>query len=302
MDNISSLYLSKFGFLEKHVDLTSYTGFRTKSYASAMFIPSGVEGLCFLIRNKSDFECITTIGAGYNLLIRDGGIKGLTMSLGNNFGKISFRRSENFTDIDVGASVKSCEFASECQKQGLSGAEFLSVIPGTIGGALYMNAGCFGAEISQIVLNVHLVTDEGKTYTISADDIKYGYRSSSIPSDWIIVGATFRCTSSSIESVSHTVKKLREKKLSTQPTCGLSCGSVFKNPTRHCAWKIIDELGFRGASLGGAKVSEKHSNFLVNTGKAKASDIEQLGEKIRKEAASRLGIHLEWEIQRLGEF
>jgi UDP-N-acetylmuramate dehydrogenase len=236
------------------------------------------------------------IGVGSNLLIRDGGIPGVVVRLSGTFGKIAAEG----TRVRAGAAALDAAVARTAAEAGIAGLEFLRGIPGTVGGALRMNAGCYGREIKDIFIEAKAVEAGGNLVTLDSDDMAFVYRKSGVPDDLIFVEATFQGEAGNADEVRARMNALVEQRESTQPVRAKTGGSTFKNPPGHKAWQLIDEAGCRGAMHGGAQVSEKHCNFLINTGDATAADIEGLGEEVRARVKVKFGITLEWEIKRVG--
>jgi UDP-N-acetylmuramate dehydrogenase len=287
------------GRIQKNVPMHRLTWFHVGGPAELMFFPSDVEDLSLFVRNHFDMPK-TIIGAASNVLIRDGGILGAVIKLGN--GLAQFEPKDN--TLFMGAGLFNRIAAEKCQKMGFSGFEFLATIPGTIGGGLRMNAGCqvdiYKSEMCDRLISAWVMDPLGNLHWLSVDELGYGYRSCQLPSDWIFLGGNFKYTPSSssrIEEVIYLFKQARQK---TQPVQVRTGGSTFANPPGHSAWKLIDQAGFRGRVMGGAQFSEKHCNFLINMGNACAKDLETLGEQARDAVFQKTGINLQWEIARLG--
>jgi UDP-N-acetylmuramate dehydrogenase len=236
------------------------------------------------------------IGVGSNLLVRDGGIPGVVIRLPGAFGKISIED----TRVRVGAAALDAAVARAAAEAGIGGLEFLRGIPGTIGGAVKMNAGCYGKEIKDIFVEAIAIDGKGNKHTLSADDMGFVYRKAQVPDDLIFVEAVFEGVKDEPTAVRARMEALVEQRESTQPVKSRTGGSTFKNPPGHKAWQLIDEAGCRGLMHGAAQVSEKHCNFLINTGDATATDIEALGEEVRARVKAKSGVELEWEIKRVG--
>jgi UDP-N-acetylmuramate dehydrogenase len=230
------------------------------------------------------------------LLIRDGGIPGVVVRLPGSFGKIA----ADGTRVRAGAAALDATVARAAAEAGIAGLEFLRGIPGTIGGALRMNAGCYGREIKDVFIEATAVDAGGKIVTLKPDDMAFVYRRSGVPDDLIFVQAVLQGEAGDPEEVRARMNALVEQRESTQPVKSKTGGSTFKNPPGHKAWQLVDEAGCRGLKHGAAQVSEKHCNFLINTGEATAADIEGLGEDVRARVREKFGIALEWEIKRVG--
>jgi UDP-N-acetylmuramate dehydrogenase len=230
-------------------------------------------------------------------LVRDGGVDHPVIKLGRGFHQFTVEH----TDVFVGAGLPDRIVAERCQALGLSGLEFLFTIPGTIGGALRMNAGCYGAETADRLVSVEVMDPKGIRYTLSIKEITYGYRFCSVPEDWVFLGARFRCISAKPEKIAKTMLTFSQQREDTQPTHVRTGGSTFANPDGYAAWELIDAVGYRGKKRGGASISQKHCNFLINEGDATAADLEGLGEEARQKVLADKGIALSWEIDRWGK-
>jgi UDP-N-acetylmuramate dehydrogenase len=236
------------------------------------------------------------IGVGSNLLVRDGGIPGVVVRLPGAFGKMSVEGRQ----VRVGAAALDAAVARHAADAGIGGMEFLRGIPGTIGGALRMNAGCYGREIRDIFVEATAIDGHGKKHVLKASEMDFDYRRANVPDDFIFIEALFEGETDDPATIKARMNALVEQRESTQPVKSKTGGSTFKNPPGHKSWKLIDEAGCRGLMRGQAQVSEKHCNFLINTGDAKAADIEGLGEEVRARVKATSGIELEWEIKRVG--
>jgi UDP-N-acetylmuramate dehydrogenase len=254
--------------------------FRAGGPAEVLFRPADADDLATFLFARSPETRISVIGVGSNLLVRDGGIPGVVIRLPGAFGKISVEG----TRVRVGAAALDAAVARAAAEAGIGGLEFLRGIPGTVGGALKMNAGCYGKEIKDIFVQATAIDGKGNKHVLSAADMGFVYRKAQVPEDFVFVEAVFE----------------GEQRESTQPVKSRTGGSTFKNPPGRKAWQLIDEAGCRGLMHGAAQVSEKHCNFLINTGDATAADIEALGEEVRARVKAKSGIELEWEIKRVG--
>jgi UDP-N-acetylmuramate dehydrogenase len=232
-----------------------------------------------------------------NILVRSGGIRGIVVRLGKWFKNVFVQGDV----IEIGAATSCSELSVLAMDRELGGLEFLSGIPGSIGGAIRMNAGCFGSDIFNVLLEFEAITRTSEMKWCKARDVKYEYRKTNIPPDWIITRAWFRGKKDIDYSISKKVREIIMKKQESQPLDKRSCGSTFKNPEGYSAWKLIEDAGCKGMKLGGAMVSTKHCNFIVNEGDATPDDIENLGEQVIQKVKQNSGIELEWEIIRLGE-
>jgi UDP-N-acetylmuramate dehydrogenase len=270
--------------------------FRAGGAAEVLFRPADADDLGTFLAARSPQTGVSVIGVGSNLLVRDGGIPGVVIRLPAAFGKIAV----DGTRIRVGAAALDAAVARAAADAGIGGLEFLRGIPGTIGGALKMNAGCYGREIKDIFVEATAIDGKGNRLTLTAADMGFVYRKAQVPDDLIFVNALFEGTRDDPALVRARMDALVEQRESTQPVKSRTGGSTFKNPPGHKAWELIDQSGCRGLRQGAAQVSEKHCNFLINTGDATAADIEALGEEVRKRVQDKFGVALEWEIKRVG--
>jgi len=278
--------------MQKDFDLSKITRFRVGGVCDYFFEPNSVEELSEFLKNND--LSVTIIGATSNLLVRDGGIRGVVIKLGKGFSH--YNAEQNI--ITTGASTSNIKLVKYCIANNIGGLEFLYNIPGTVGGALFMNAGAYDSDISQVLISADVMGIKGSIKTITVDDIGYEYRKSNLPQGYILLSAKFSLYEDN--TVKSTVEEYIQKRKETQPT-GLNCGSVFKNPPNKSVWKLIDDAGCRGLKIGGAYISEQHCNFIINDGTATARDIETLGEEIQKKVAEKMGVLLEWEIKVIGE-
>ncbi len=261
-----------------------------------LFRPADTEDLAtFLFAKPADVR-VSVIGVGSNLLVRDGGIPGVVVRLPASFGKLSVDGSR----IVAGAAALDANVARMAADSGIAGLEFLRGIPGTVGGALKMNAGCYGREIKDIFVEATAIDGKGNIITLKPSDMDFVYRKAQVPDDFIFVSATFEGTRDEPDAIRARMNKLVEDREASQPVKTRTGGSTFKNPPGHKAWQLIDEAGCRGLMHGQAQVSEKHCNFLINTADASAADIEALGEEVRARVKAKSGVPLEWEIKRVG--
>jgi len=284
------------GRLTENSDLSKVTWFRVGGPAEVVFKPADMNDLSFFLKEKSRDIPLTSLGVGSNILVRDGGVPGVVLRLGKGFNNIILGDKT----VDVGAAVLDRSVAMLAKDEGLEGLEFLCGIPGTIGGALRMNAGCYGTEIKDILDAAFAYDSKGNLQCLTAEDMGYSYRHCDIPSDWVFVGARFKFKRGDKEQVSKRISEMLEQREGSQPVKSRTGGSTFANPEGHKAWQLIDQAGCRGLKRGGAMVSEMHCNFLINTGDATAKDLEDLAEEVHKRVKMSSGIDLRWEIQRLG--
>jgi len=270
--------------------------FRAGGPAEVLFRPADADDLATFLHAKSADTRVSVIGVGSNLLVRDGGIPGVVVRLPGAFGKIATEG----TRIRVGAAALDSAAARAAADAGIAGLEFLRGIPGTIGGALRMNAGCYGREIKDVFVEATAIDSKGNKLTLDAKEMAFVYRKSGAPEDLIFVEAVFEGVAGVPDEIRGRMNALVEQREATQPVKSRTGGSTFKNPPGHKAWQLIDEAGCRGLMRGAAQVSPMHCNFLINTGDATAADIEGLGEEVRARVKDKSGVMLEWEIKRVG--
>ena len=289
------------GKLLRDEPLGPFTWFRVGGNADALFLPADADDLADFLKALDPSTPVTVLGVGSNVIVRDGGVEGVVIRLaGRAFAGIT---TEGDT-LTAGAGALDSMVARASAKAGLGGMEFYAGIPGTIGGALTMNAGCYGAETKDILVSARGVTRAGERVEYALADFGYTYRHSEAPADIIWLEATYRGTPADPEAVAARIAEITSRREQTQPIREKTGGSTFKNPEGHSSWKLVDEAGWRGklfrATGGGAMFSELHSNFMINPGEATAADIEGLGDTVRAEVQSKLNVNLEWEIKRIG--
>jgi UDP-N-acetylmuramate dehydrogenase len=271
--------------------------FRAGGPAEILFRPADSEDLASFIAAKPADLRVSVIGVGSNLLVRDGGIPGAVVRLSSAFGKIE----ADGLRVRAGAAALDGAVARAAADAGIAGLEFLRGVPGTIGGALKMNAGCYGREIKDVFVQATAIDGKGNRVTLSAADMDFTYRKAQgAADDLIFVEAVFEGTRDETAAIRVRMDELSANREASQPIKSKTGGSTFKNPPGHKAWQLIDGAGCRGLRHGGAQVSEKHTNFLINTGDASAADLEALGEEVRKRVLEKFAITLEWEIKRVG--
>lgn len=296
------------GKLTQNRDLSSLTWLRVGGAADYFFQPADEDDLCQFMRNLPSEMAVFPIGVGSNLIVRDGGLRAVVVRLGRGFNQIAI----DGRHLRVGAAALDAHVARKSAEAGLD-LTFLRTIPGSIGGAVRMNAGCYGSYVKDHFIEARVVTRQGERLTLGADEMGFAYRQSSLPPDWIITEALFAAETGDPDALAARMATQLAKRDETQPTKELSAGSTFRNPAGFSstgraddvhdlkAWKVIEDAGLRGVRLGGAQMSEKHSNFMINAGGATAADLEGLGELVRKRVFKNSGIELEWEIMRVGE-
>ncbi|MEQ9333710.1 UDP-N-acetylmuramate dehydrogenase [Thalassobaculum sp.] len=273
------------------------TWFRVGGPAEVLFRPADEADLVDFLAGRPADIAVTVLGVGSNVLIRDGGMPGVVIRLGKSFAEARVDGGR----VIAGAGALDVTVAATAQRAGLTGLEFLSGIPGTIGGALRMNAGAYGSEIRDVLVSVRAIDPLGHGHTLGVDDMDLSYRHCGVPEDWIFTSAVLRARTGNPETIAQAMADIRDAREDTQPRRVRTGGSTFANPPGGKAWQLIDAAGCRGLRIGGAQVSEKHCNFLLNVGDASAADIEALGEEVRRRVRETSGIELRWEIRRIGE-
>ena len=280
-------------------DLSKYSWFNLGGPADIFFRPENKDQLIkFLDTIKKKNFKIHILGAGSNTLIRDSGVKGVVIKLGSKFSNIELLEKDT---IKVGASTLDRKVSDFAKNNEISGMEFLSCIPGSIGGAIIMNSGCYGSDISEILSSIKIIDEKGKEKEIKNDEIKFFYRGTNIPKNYIILSAVLKGVISSKQSIEQKQEELIERKKKSQPSQIKTGGSTFKNSNDKKAWMLIKESGCDKFYIGDAKISDKHCNFFVNDGKAKTADIEKLINKVKKEVQNKTGVNLELEIKIIGD-
>jgi UDP-N-acetylmuramate dehydrogenase len=284
------------GRLSEKVPLAPVTWFRVGGPAEVMFRPADVEDLAQFLAEKPADVPVTVIGVASNLLVRDGGVPGVVVRLGRGFVEIAV----DGTQVIAGGGALDLNVALTCQQAGIAGLEFMSGIPGTIGGGLRMNAGAYGREFKDVLHEAVALDGRGNRQRVAAAALGLSYRHSDAPEDWIFVSATFVGDRGDPDAIGRRMMTIQSQREATQPIRARTGGSTFANPAGAKAWELIDAAGCRGLKRGGAMVSEKHANFLINTGDATAADLEDLGEEVRRRVHAHAGVMLEWEIRRIG--
>jgi UDP-N-acetylmuramate dehydrogenase len=284
------------GRLSENAPIGPLTWFRVGGPAEVLFRPADEADLAaFLAALPADIP-VTVIGVASNLLVRDGGIPGITIRLGRGFTEVAADSDE----VRAGAGTLDANVALVTAEAGIAGLEFLSGVPGTIGGALRMNAGAYGGEIKDVLVAADAVDRRGTVHRLPAARMELSYRHCGVPEDWIFTGALLRGRRGDPIAITARMGEIRAAREASQPIRARTGGSTFANPSGDQAWRLIDAAGCRGLVRGGAMVSEKHTNFLINTGTATAADIEGLGEEVRRRVFARFGVALDWEIRRIG--
>ena len=281
--------------LRQNVALAPLTWLRVGGRAAWFFEPLSLDSLQVFLQDNE--QPITLLGGGSNVLVRDGGIDGVVIRLGRGFAQVAWEDDS----VRVGGAVPLVSLAQQAQQKSRGGLEFLSGIPGRIGGAVVMNAGAFGYDMSQCLREVTVMDKTGSVRVVKKDAMMFHYRGNGFVGDGIVVEAVLACPVGKAADIAETMTHMRAQRQDNQPVAVRTGGSTFKNPKGNKAWRLIDAAGCRGLRVGQASLSQKHCNFLVNEGKASASELERLGETIRHNVKEHSGIDLEWEIQRLGE-
>ncbi|MDA9123251.1 UDP-N-acetylmuramate dehydrogenase [Paracoccaceae bacterium] len=297
------------GKIKKNLPLSTMSWLKVGGPAEVLFKPKDILDLQEFFAKIDRKIPIFVLGACSNLIIRDGGIDGVCIRLGKQFNKIVIQ-------CDGLVVAGAASFGSHvAQKAAVAGIDltFLRTIPGTIGGAVFMNAGCYGRYIKDVLVSAEFISREGLLHTLGGKDLEFSYRRSKIPNGWVMTKAFFKSNVSNPEYLNSKMEDMIANRNNTQPRGELSCGSAFKNPSGRAssgkvedtnelkAWKMIEDAGLRGFQLGGAKVSTKHSNFLINTGEATSAQLEELGEIIMRQVFDHSGVKLEWEIKLVGK-
>ncbi len=285
------------GRLESNRPMADITWFRVGGPAQMLFSPADEADLSYFLRTIGGDLPVTVVGVGSNLLVRDGGIPGIVIRLGRGF---SQAEPEADCRMRVGTAVPDMRLAQAAAKAGIARLAFYRGIPGTVGGALRMNAGAHGTETRDVLIEARAVDRAGRIHTLSHADLAYTYRHCGAPDDLIFTEALYQGEPGDPEEITRAMQEVADYRETHQPTKARTGGSTFKNPPGNSSWKLIDAAGLRGFRVGGAHVSEKHCNFLINDGEASAEDIERLGETIRARVKTASGVQLEWEIKRLG--
>ncbi len=286
----------------ENVDLSGSTWFRVGGPADVVFRPADAEDLAAFLAACPSGIPRTVLGLGSNLLVRDGGVRGVVIRLDRSFTQIVVDE----TIVTAGAAALDVNLARICRDAGLVGFEFMRGIPGTVGGGLRMNAGAYERAFHDVLVWAEALDGSGTLYRLSVDEMDLSYRHCDVPEDWIFVAARFQGTRGDRQDITTRMQEVRQARKDSQPVNTRTGGSTFKNPDNENsgggkAWELIDQAGCRGLVRGGAMVSELHCNFLINTGNATAADLEALGEEVRRRVQAHSGVMLQWEIRRIGE-
>lgn len=287
------------GRIKANVLLSQYTWFQVGGPAEVFFKPADVDDLILFLSQLPRDIPVLMLGVGSNILIRDGGIDGVVIRFGREFATIDVDQDKH--QLLCGAAALDASVAQVAFQHRLGGLEFLSGIPGTLGGAVKTNAGAYGGELKNVLVNCRLITRDGQQHMMTAEDLELSYRHSNLTADQYVVQLRLQAKPDDPALIAQRMAEIETKRQESQPVKGKTGGSTFKNPPNHRAWQLIDEAGCRGLQIGGARMSDKHCNFLLNVGGATAEDIEKLGETVRERVFATSGVTLEWEIVRLGK-
>lgn len=279
--------------------IAPHTWFQVGGACNIFFRPASIDDLQLFLKEKPTKIPYFILGAGSNIIIRDAGFRGVIIRLGRAFSTIDFDDISGM--FSVGAAALDMTVAMEALEKEHTGLEFLSGIPGTIGGAVRMNAGAYGSEINDVLTKADFIMPDGTLVTLSNKECGFSYRHSTIPPNAICIRAYLQSRPGNKTIIAKKIQEIQDARAATQPIKGKTGGSTFKNPDGHKAWDLVDRAGCRGLMVGDAQMSEKHCNFMLNLGSASAQDLEKLGEEVRSRVASHFDINLEWEIKRIGE-
>ena len=286
------------GRLTESAPLAPLVWFKSGGCADFLFEPKDIADLQSFLHDLNPATPVMALGLGSNLIVRDGGVRGVVIRLGKAFAKVT---CTDEVSLECGAGASGILVSSTARDNGIAGLEFLRSIPGTVGGFVRMNGGAYGGEVREILRDCDVVMRNGSFATLSVDELHYSYRHSELPDGAIVVAARFQGHPGDPEAIQAEMDRISASREASQPLRSKTGGSTFKNPDGHKAWQLVDAAGCRGLQVGGAQVSEKHTNFLINTGDATSADIETLGEEVRTRVKAQSGIDLIWEIQRVGE-
>jgi UDP-N-acetylmuramate dehydrogenase len=285
------------GKLTAEAPLAPLVWFKSGGNAQWLFEPKDLADLQNFIRDLDPQTPVMALGLGSNMIVRDGGVQGVVVRLGKAFAKVYHL---DVLTLNCGGGASGILVSSTARDAGISGMEFLRSIPGTVGGFVRMNGGAYGGEVKDILVDCDVVLRNGDLVTLPVGELHYSYRHSELPNGAIVVAARFMGKAGNPSAIQADMDRISASREASQPLRSKTGGSTFKNPDGHKAWQLVDEAGCRGLQIGGAQVSEKHTNFLINTGDATSADIEALGEEVRKRVKAKSGVDLQWEIQRVG--
>lgn len=287
------------GKLSRNAPLDKLVWFKSGGPADWLFEPVDLDDLTGFLASLDPGTPVMALGLGSNLIVRDGGVPGVVVRLGKPFATVEVRRD---CVVECGGGASGILVSSTARDAGIAGLEFLRGIPGTVGGFVRMNGGAYGREVADILVDCDLAMPDGNVITVPVADLGYTYRHSQLPDGAIVVAARFRGTPGESKAIGAEMDRIAYAREESQPLRSKTGGSTFKNPPGDKAWRLVDAAGCRGLTIGGAQVSEKHANFLINTGAATSADIEGLGEEVRRRVSESQGVTLEWEIQRVGRW
>lgn len=285
------------GELKANEPLSKYTWFKVGGPAEVLFRPLDEDDLCLFLSELPGEVPVTVIGNASNLLVRDGGVDGVVIRLGRGFSVIESSKQE----LRVGAGAADLTVARKARDQSIRGLEFLSGIPGTIGGAVRMNGGAYGSEMKDVCHSIHVVDRSGQVKELSAEEVGFSYRRSKLRSEHIVTRVHLIGDEGDMANITQRMEQIQSDREKSQPIRTLTGGSTFANPEGYKAWELIDQSGCRGMVRGGASVSNLHCNFLINSGTATAADIEGLGEEVKRRVFDKTGVTLTWEIRMIGK-
>ena len=285
------------GSLTAQAPLAKLVWFKSGGKADWLFEPADLDDLRMFVERLDGTFPMMALGLGSNMIVRDGGVPGVVVRLGKPFAQV---RDLGDCVLECGGGASGILVSSTARDAGIAGLEFLRGIPGTVGGFVRMNGGAYGREVSDVLLDCDVVMPGGEYITLPVADLQYSYRHSALPDGAVVVSARFQGTPGDPEAIGAEMDRIAEAREASQPLRTKTGGSTFKNPPGRKAWELVDAAGCRGLKMGDAQVSEKHTNFLINTGDASSADIEGLGEEVRRRVYEHSGVELEWEIQRVG--
>ena len=285
------------GKMTGQAPLAPLVWFKSGGNAEWLFEPRDLADLQGFLRDCDAALPVMALGLGSNMIVRDGGVSGVVVRLGKAFAAVA---ATDTVTLDCGGGASGILVSSTARDKGIAGLEFLRSIPGTVGGFVRMNGGAYGGEVKDILVDCDVVMRDGTLVTLPVGDLHYSYRHSELPDGAIVVGARFRGHPGEPAAIQAEMDRISASREASQPLRSKTGGSTFKNPPGHKAWELVDRAGCRGLQMGGAQVSEKHTNFLINTGDATSTEIEALGDEVRRRVRETQGVELEWEIQRVG--
>lgn len=285
------------GKLTADAPLAPLVWFKSGGTAEWLFEPKDTADLCAFLEALPPPVPVMALGLGSNLIVRDGGVPGVVVRLGKAFAQVS---ALDDVTLECGGGASGILVSSTARDAGIAGLEFLRSIPGTVGGFVRMNGGAYGREVRDILIDCDVVIRSGEIATLPVSELNYTYRHSDLVDGCFVVAARFRGVAGDPAAIQAEMDRISASREASQPLRSKTGGSTFKNPEGHKAWELVDRAGCRGLSLGGAQVSEKHTNFLINTGEATSAQIEALGEEVRRRVKEQSGVELEWEIKRVG--